>query len=272
MNANRRSEAQVSFVGAGPGDPELLTLRALQRLQSAEVVLHDALVPREILDLVAPEGRLLSVGKRAGRHSMPQSRINALLVRLALRGYRVVRLKGGDPAVFGRLAEETEALSEAGVSYEVVPGITAASAAAASSGISLTLRGSSRRVQFVTGHTEGAGDFDPVALGLCDPEVTGAIYMARKAVPKIREGFLAAGWSGETNVLIVGNAGRADEVHIRSRLSFLAQNMDALPSNMAVILLLGEAINRQVGRHSLVSASANNKSPRLALGTANPRH
>ena len=242
MSAIRRREAQVSFVGAGPGDPELLTIRALQRLQSARVVLHDALVPREILGLVPPDVRLISVGKRAGRHSMPQDRINTLLVRLARRGHRLVRLKGGDPAIFGRLAEEVSALKEAGVSYEVVPGITAASAAAAATGISLTLRGKARRVQFVTGHAEDGSDFDPVASGLCDPHVTSAIYMARKAAPKIQAGLLSAGWSREAQALIVGNAGRADEVQIRTRLDALSRSLAALPRETAVILLLGAAI------------------------------
>ena len=271
MTHTVRSKERVSFVGAGPGDPELLTLRALQRLRSAQIVLHDALVPQEILDIIPLEARLLSVGKRAGRHSMPQSRINALLVRLALRGYRVVRLKGGDPTIFGRLAEETEALTKAGVSYEVVPGITAASAAAAAAGISLTVRGSSRRVQFVTGHTEDGSDFDPIGSGLCDPEITSAIYMARKAVPKIRKGLLAAGWPGDAKVLMIGNVGRADEVHIHSRLSSLEQNMVALPYNMAVILLLGAAIDHQGEGCSFAPAVANNKSPRSALRAANPR-
>lgn len=149
--------------------------------------------------------------------------------------------------IFGRLAEEVEALKEVGLGYEVVPGITAASAAAAASGISLTLRGASRRIQFVTGHVEDGGDFDPVGAGLCDPDITSAIYMARKAAPKIQAGLLSAGCSGDMQVLIVGNAGRADEVQIRTRLDTLCQSLSTLPRETAVILLLGPAIASQNG-------------------------
>ena len=140
----------VSFVSSGPGDPELLTVRAMKRLQAAEVVLYDDLSSGPILDLAAEDAVLIPVGKRAGRASARQDDINRLLVEQARTGARVVRLKSGDAGMFGRLEEEITALSAAGIGYEVIPGVTAPAAAAAAAGISLTRRLSARRVQFVT--------------------------------------------------------------------------------------------------------------------------
>ena len=166
------------LVGAGPGDPELLTLRAVRALQSADVVLYDDLVAPGTLDLARREATKMPVGKRGYKPSCTQEDITALMISLAGEGRRVVRLKGGDPMIFGRAGEEIAALRAAGVEVEVVPGVTAASGAAASLGLSLTLRDTARRVQFVTAHARGGklpDDFDWRALA--DPAATTAVYM-----------------------------------------------------------------------------------------------
>lgn len=242
MIPDRKTESLVSFVGAGPGDPELLTLRAMQRLQQADVILHDALGTGEILALLPSSIRRIDVGKRAGRHAMPQDEINRLLVRMARPGRRVVRLKGGDPSIFGRLDEETDALRAAGIAYEIVPGITAASAAAAATGISLTSRGKARRVQFVTGHTHDGEAFDPVAAGIAAPGVTSVVYMARGAAPAIATGLLSAGWPAETPVVIVAGASQPEELTIHARLGSLAQAVAALPAQAPLLLILGDNV------------------------------
>jgi uroporphyrin-III C-methyltransferase len=236
MTQNMERVPRVSFVGAGPGDPELLTVRAVRRLGDADVVLYDALVTPDVLALAA--GRKINVGKRAGRHSMSQAQIDRLLVRLASKGWRVVRLKGGDPVVFGRLDEEMAALDAAGIPFEIVPGITAASAAASAAGISLTRRGVARRVQFVTGHTEQDDVFDPVAAGVADPSVLSVIYMARGAASGIATGLLGAGWEPNTSVLVVVSASRPDELKIRTSLRALEHSVAALPRDMPLVLML----------------------------------
>ena len=232
----------VSFVGAGPGDPELLTIRAIRRLRKADIVLHDALGTEEILAILPASVRRVNVGKRAGRHSMPQDDINRLLVNLARRGRRVVRLKGGDPVIFGRLDEEIAALAAAGIPSEIVPGITAASAAAASAGLSLTLRGVARRVQFVTGHTDRNEIFDPVASGLADPSVTSMVYMARGAAGQISAGLIAAGWPEKSPVLAIASASLPGEMLIRASLDRLEQAVSSMPAEAPLILILGDAV------------------------------
>ncbi|MDB5447030.1 MAG: sirohem synthase, partial [Phenylobacterium sp.] len=153
-----RKAGAVWLVGAGPGDPELLTIKALKALQAAEVVVHDGLVSAEILDLAPAGARRISVAKRKSRHSYSQNEINSMLVAFALEGLNVVRLKGGDPFIFGRGGEELEAARAAGVACHVVPGVTAALAAGASAGAPLTHRGSAQAVTFVTGHAAKGGE------------------------------------------------------------------------------------------------------------------
>ncbi len=200
---------KVWLVGAGPGSPDLLTVRALRLLQEADVVLHDALVPPAILELVPASVRLIGVGKRKGDHAFTQREIEALLVREALSGRRVVRLKAGDPLVFGRAGEELAALAAAGIPAEIVPGVTAALAAAADAAVPLTLRGVASSLAFVTAHeADGATPQDWRALASAG--TTLAIYMGRSAGGTIRARLLAAGMPDGTPVLAVENAGRPD--------------------------------------------------------------
>jgi len=243
MNPKKTPSACLSFVGAGPGDPELLTMRAVARLREADVVLHDALVTPDILALASPDARLINVGKRSGRHSMSQPMINKLLVRLVRQAQRVVRLKGGDPVIFGRLQEEMQALDAAGHAYEIVPGITTASAVAASVGMSLTQRGVAQRVQFVTGHAEDGSAFDPVSAGLADRSVTSIIYMARKAAPFIKQGLLDLGWPADTPILIVTSASRPDQTNMRVSLSALDHVVAALPASLPLTLVMGDVVS-----------------------------
>src|ERR1700742_5315277 len=204
----------VWLVGAGPGDPDLLTVKALRLLRSADVVVHDRLTPPALLDLARPDARMIDVGKRKSRHTLPQDDINALLVALAFQGLKVVRLKGGDPFVFGRGGEELLALRAAGVEAEVVPGVTAALAAAAGAGVPLTHRGLAQAVTFVTGHAavkDGeAGEPDLDWLVLSRPNHTVVVYMGVTTAAMLAERLVEAGRAASTPVLVVENASRAE--------------------------------------------------------------
>ncbi|WP_299145160.1 siroheme synthase CysG [uncultured Tateyamaria sp.] len=203
-------KGHVAFVGAGPGDPELLTLKARKALDEADVVIYDRLISKEILELARREATMLDVGKEAFGPSTPQEVINDLIVEHGLKGAQVVRLKSGDATVFGRLDEEIEAVTEAGVDYHIVPGITAASAAVASIGQSLTRRGRNSSVRFLTGHdTRGFADHDWRALAQTG-EVA-AIYMGKKSARFIQGRLLMHGIDPATPVTFVENASRTDQ-------------------------------------------------------------
>lgn len=191
-------KAQVYLVGAGPGNPELLTVKALRAIQSANVLVYDRLVADQILDLAPPEARRVFVGKESGRHPVPQERINELLVGLAAPGRTVVRLKGGDPFVFGRGSEEAEVLRAQGIPYEVIPGITAASGCLSEFGVPLTHRGLASSVRLVTGHRRAAGPLDLNWRSLADPDTTLVFYMALANLPEIAERLVEAGLSADT--------------------------------------------------------------------------
>jgi uroporphyrin-III C-methyltransferase len=231
----------VWLVGAGPGDADLLTRKAEALLKAAEVVFYDALVGADILALANPQATLVPVGKRSGRHSKSQQEIDALLVAAALAGQRVVRLKGGDPTIFGRLAEEVAALSTHDIPVHICPGITAACAAAASLGTSLTLRGRARRLSFVTAHLcegEPAPDWASVA----DPEATLAVYMGKAAAGQVAAGLIAAGLSPATPVALVENASLSSERQFRTRLDLLQLAAKTALGDGPALMLIGEAI------------------------------
>ncbi len=200
-----KREGRVVMVGAGPGAADLLTLRALRALQQADVIVYDALVGPEVLDLARRDALRLYVGKQKGRHSYSQERINGILVDEARRGSTVVRLKGGDPFVFGRGGEEIRALKEAGIPVDVVPGITAATGAAAALGLPLTHRDHANVVSFATGHP-ATGKSDPDFAALSDPNQTAVIYMGKSKAAEIAGSLIAQGRRPETPVAVIENA------------------------------------------------------------------
>ena len=209
----------VSLVGAGPGDPDLLTRKAARRLAEADLVLYDALIPPETLEL-APRARRFYVGKRAGRHSVTQETINRLLVRAARRGERVVRLKGGDPFVFGRGGEEALALAAARIPFEVVPGVSSAVAAAALAGIPVTHRGLSAGFLVVSGHAEPA--WQPILRSVAPNSLTVVVLMGLAARRAIASSLLARGWLPGTPAAIVWAASRPEAASWRGTLADLA--------------------------------------------------
>jgi len=238
-NEAPRAPGVVHLVGAGPGDPDLLTFRAFNAIRAADVIVHDGLVSDEILDLARDETQRINVAKRKSRHTLPQDDINQLLVALALDGLTVVRLKGGDPFLFGRGGEELAACRAAGVECHVVPGVTAALAASASAGAPLTHRGSAQAVTFVTGHAaHGEPDLDWVSLAR--PNQTVVVYMGVSTAGLIAERLTAAGRAASTPALIVENASRADERRILTSLAGLAVAAEGLKG--PALLMVGEAM------------------------------
>jgi len=229
----------VWLVGAGPGDPDLLTVKALKALAGADVVVHDGLVSDEILDLAPAAARRISVAKRKSRHSYAQAEINRMLIAFAREGLMVVRLKGGDPFIFGRGGEELEACREAGVPCHVVPGVTAALAASAGAGAPLTHRGAAQAVTFVTGHASvGEPDLDWAALAR--PNQTVVIYMGLSQASTIAARLMAAGRAPATPALIVENASRTDERRVATTLEGLAEAAGGLSG--PALLMVGEAM------------------------------
>jgi uroporphyrin-III C-methyltransferase/precorrin-2 dehydrogenase/sirohydrochlorin ferrochelatase len=237
LNREKR-DGFVSFVGAGPGDPELLTLKARKLLHEADVVIHDALVPQPILELARREALLVDVGKRGFAPSTRQDDINALLVEHAQTGAQVVRIKGGDSVVFARLDEEAEVLDAAGIDYAVVPGITAASAAAAAIGKSLTRRGRNAELRLLTGH-DVAGFAEQDWRALTRPGQVAAIYMGKKAARFLQGRLLMHGGAVDTPVTFVANAGRPDQTIVASTLANMAADLDDAALSGPAITLLG---------------------------------
>ncbi|MGB3406426.1 MAG: siroheme synthase CysG, partial [Jannaschia sp.] len=212
----------VDLVGAGPGDPELLTLKARKALDRADVVVHDRLVTPEILELARREALIIDAGKEGFGPSMTQAEINALIVEHGLNGSYVVRLKGGDPTLFGRIDEEIEALDAAGLDWSIVPGITSASAAVATIGQSLTKRGRNASVRYLTGHDmKGFADQDWRALA--QPGEVAAIYMGKRAARWMQGRLLMHGASPATPVTIVENASRHDQRIVAASLATLPE-------------------------------------------------
>jgi uroporphyrin-III C-methyltransferase/precorrin-2 dehydrogenase/sirohydrochlorin ferrochelatase len=230
----------VTLVGAGPGDPGLLTLRALEALQSADVILVDDLVAPEILDLARREAKTILVGKTGFGPSCRQDDIDRLMVSLARQGKRVVRLKGGDPMIFGRATEEIAACRAAGIAVEIVPGITAAQGAASRLGISLTARNVSRRIQYITGHAHDGGLPNTIDWrALTDPEATTAVYMPSKTIGRLAERAMAEGLDPSTPAIAVINATRPNETVIVSTIAAIAEEFPARRSDGPCLVLIG---------------------------------
>ncbi len=224
----------VDFVGAGPGDPELLTVKAIAAFDRADVVLHDRLISDEVLALAGKTAVLIDVGKAGFGPSWDQSDIEALLVAHALKGQRVVRLKSGDPTVFGRLDEEIETVEAAGIPWRIVPGVTAASAAVATIGQSLTRRGRNSSIRFLTGHDmKGFADHDWAALAR--PGSVAAIYMGKKSARFIQGRLIMHGADRATPVTLVENASRTDQ-------RVLSTTLDQLPTDLAAAEMDGPAL------------------------------
>ena len=232
---------EVWLVGAGPGDPDLLTRQAERLLREADVVFCDALVGPGVRALIPAGVEQVSVGKRSGRHSRDQRDINAMLVRAALAGRKVVRLKGGDPSIFSRSAEEMAVIAAHGIRVRVCPGITTACAAAASAGLSLTLRGLARQLTFVTAHAQAGAALDLDWAALAVREQSLAIYMGRSAAGEIARQLIAAGRPASTPAIVAVNVSLPDEVLIRTRLDALAFAVKAVSGSAPTMLLVGEA-------------------------------
>jgi uroporphyrin-III C-methyltransferase/precorrin-2 dehydrogenase/sirohydrochlorin ferrochelatase len=232
----------VYLVGAGPGAADLLTLRAQRLLGEADVIVHDRLVTPEVLDMARRDADRILVGKARSNHTMPQEDINALLVTLARQGRKVVRLKGGDPYIFGRGGEETETLAAAGVAFEVVPGITAALACAASANIPLTHRDATQVVTFATGHQRGDRldlDFEWLARG-----GTLAIYMGLHSLPALRDGLFGAGLAQDTPAALIERGGRIEQRVLRGTLDELVAGAPAWTTNGPTLAIIGRVVGR----------------------------
>jgi uroporphyrin-III C-methyltransferase len=238
-------KGKVYLVGAGPGDPDLLTLRALRTLGSADVVLHDALVSQEVLALVPPRARILNVGKRCGRKRISQEEINDLLLRFASKGEVVVRLKSGDPLIFGRAGEELEALRRADIEVEIVPGVTAALAAAASAQVSLTDRRNAEQLLLISAH-RGNGKTDSDWYRMVTDRTTVVVYMPGDCC-SVAEDLRRAGLSASTPCAIVSKVSSSEEQSYHTTLGSLGR-APTLPA--PCVLIVGETVARAVSQES----------------------
>jgi len=230
----------VSFVGSGPGDPELLTLKAVDRLKRADAVLFDDLSSGPILKHAGASADLVGVGKRAGRPSPKQHHVSRLLVDYAATGARVVRLKSGDGGLFGRLEEELVALDDAGIGYEIIPGVPSACAAAAAAGIPLTRRLTARRVQFVTGHdVSGKLPEDLNIAALADPLTTTVVYMGKRTFPALAEMLVTNGLPPETPALLAEAVSLPEQALSRGTITDLADKLASSPGDAPALIFYG---------------------------------
>lgn len=233
----------IYLVGAGPGDPDLLTLRAARLIERAEIIVHDGLVDPAILDLARPDAELISVAKKRARHTLPQDDINALLIREAKKGRDVIRLKGGDPLVFGRGGEEAEDARAAGVSVEIVPGISAANGAAAAAQIALTHRDAASIVSFVAGQCKGLSDQN--WSGLAGKGRTLVIYMGVKTAPQIAEKLMGDGLTPDVPVAVIENAARPDMRVVRGLLAGLPDLVTQNAIKSPALIVIGDVTARE---------------------------
>lgn len=234
-----KHSAVVHLVGAGPGDPELLTVKALRVLKQADTVVYDRLVSPEILALARPGADLMDVGKAPNFHPMPQQHINRLLVRLAREGRSVVRLKGGDPFTFGRGGEEAKCLAENRIPFEVIPGITSASGCAAQAGIPLTHRGLAHSVRYVTGHCRGDVALDLDWDGLADPNTTLVVYMGLAHLDTICRRLTTAGLPADTPAAAISRGTTPKQRIVRATLSDLPRRVAGCGLEPPVLFIIG---------------------------------
>ncbi len=238
-----KNTGTIYLVGAGPGDPDLLTLRAARLIENAELIVHDGLVSADILAMANPNAQLISVAKQRARHTLPQEDINALLIREAKAGRDVVRLKGGDPLIFGRGGEEAEDARAAGVAVEIVPGISAANGAAAAAQIALTHREASSIVSFVAGQCKGLSDQD--WSGLAGKGRTLVIYMGVKTAPQIAEKLMADGLAPDTALAVIENGARANMRVLRGVLAGLPDMVEAKRVKSPALIVIGDVTARK---------------------------
>ena len=250
---------RVRLVGAGPGPADLLTVRALRAVETAQALLYDALISPEVLALAPAACLKIQTGKRAGRASMAQATINRLMLRLARRGLDVVRLKGGDPSVFGRVGEERAFLQAHGIETQVVPGVTAACAAAAQFGFPLTHRGEARRLLISTATVSSGALADEGWAAAADPQTTLALYMGRDQIAAVAERLTGQGRSPATPAIAVENAGHPGARAIASTLGGLAEAVAAAAPTGPVVLLIGEV----AARAAVPSAASDHVAPAL---------
>ncbi len=248
---------RVTLVGAGPGDADLLTIKAVRALQSADVILFDDLVSSEVLELARREAKRMLVGKRAARESCKQDDINAMMLSLARQGKHVVRLKSGDPMIFGRAGEEIDMLERHGVPVTVVPGVTAALALASRLGVSLTHRDHAQSVRFVTGHSRKGVLPDSLNwAALADAATTSVYYMSRRTLPAIVDQLAAGGMSLDTPAIIAGNVGRADEQVWRGSIAEAVVAVEQFPLSAPTIFAVGDALAQRGAMALLATGTA----------------
>lgn len=236
-------QGEVALVGAGPGDPELLTIKAARFIEEAEVVIHDRLVSDEILAMANPNCKKFYVGKAQAKHCVPQSQINEMLAIHALDGKKVVRLKGGDPFIFGRGGEEAEFLLERGISCHVVPGITSASGCTTYAGIPLTHRGIARACTFITGHMQNDGELDLPWENLAKGDQTVAFYMGLNTLPTIIDNLIDHGMPDDTPAAIIRNGTREDQQVYRGDLQQLSTMVIKNRIRPPALVVVGQVVD-----------------------------
>ncbi len=233
---------KVFLIGAGPGDPELMTVRAVRLLQQADTVVFDRLVSDEVIAMAPANAVMIPVGKSPDHHPVPQDEINAILLQKALAGHTVARLKGGDPMIFGRGSEEAAHLKAHGVSVEYVPGITAAQGASSITGVPLTHRGLATGVQFVTGHRQANNRLDLDWKRLANPDTTLVVYMGVANIAQIAMGLMTEGLPGSTPVLAVSRATTADEYRMVSSLACIANDTRTAGLKPPTLFIIGKVV------------------------------
>lgn len=230
----------VYLVGAGPGDPELLTVKALRLIKEAAVIVYDRLISKEIMELVPVGTTRIFAGKATGNHTLTQSETNELLLKLAQAGHKVVRLKGGDPNIFGRGSEEAQHLAKHGVKCEFVPGITAAAGCTAAAGIPLTHRGLATSVRFVTGHCKEDADLDINWQSLADPDTTLAVYMGLANLETFKSELIQAGLDADTPVMAIANGTTPDQKELRTTLGQMPADIRTAGFAPPVLTVIGK--------------------------------